>query len=203
MDSLCIPFILRNMSVLVCHAMQLGWKSSLTTFHTDANEEAQIASSESPIHVFWHNQMKVRLHKQWPEDRKWPAVRHNSHTWAGVFVLFYCDAPPDLSIGRAGDLWVNKRSIYSKTTEGLWRLWNKKDAVRCPYDESLQLTWSAHAHFKYLTKNSTKTETSRWKKGKYIKLSYSAQILTRATCRFAKEAHPTRFQVALDRKNPR
>jgi lysophospholipid acyltransferase (LPLAT)-like uncharacterized protein len=104
MISLCIPFILRNILVLVCYAIQLGCESSLMTFHTDANEEAHIASSESPIHVFWHNQMKVCLHKQWPNDCEWLAVRHNSHTWAGVFVLFYCDAPPDLSIGRAGDL---------------------------------------------------------------------------------------------------
>jgi hypothetical protein len=166
MNLLCTPFIPRGVSPLVCYATQLNNKSSPTTFHTDVNEEAQIASSESPIHVFWHNQMKLRHHEQWPDDRRWPAVRCKSHTWAGVFVLFYCDAPPNLDVGRAGDLWVNKHAIYSKNTEGQWRLWHKGDIVQCPYDEGLQLTWSAHAHFKYLAKNSTKTETSRWKKGR-------------------------------------
>jgi hypothetical protein len=121
-------------------------------------ESRFIFSSNPPIHVFWHNKMKLENPDGWPANRKWRATTGGSI--CGVFVAYYSVVQPLENLGRAGDLWVTPDAIFVKDLANMWIPWTKSSTYACPYDASLKLIWSRNAHFKYL--RYSRTERSRW-----------------------------------------
>ena len=117
---------------------------------------------DDSVHIFWHNQQKIKAAESWPNDRTWVAGTGRSTT--AVFVVYQSKAAPHPELGRLGDVWVTPDDAYYNTAEG-WTLWSNGAVIPCPYNDKLRLMWSAHAQFKYLSTSSRDTESGRWKQG--------------------------------------
>ncbi|KAI0086721.1 hypothetical protein BDY19DRAFT_342651 [Irpex rosettiformis] len=125
-------------------------------------EREAIASSPTPINVFWINLINIHDPIKWPQNRQYTAF--SKKTTTGVFVTYQSDQTPLSSFGVCGDLWVTSDRLFIKETDGSWTVWNRGVQFRFPFDQSRRLVWSHNAHFKYLGDETVRTEALRWKR---------------------------------------
>ena len=138
----------------------------LIAFCTAQAERDAIASSSTPIYVFWVNLINISDRDNWPEQRRYTAVSRKTTT--GVFVTYQPDREPLPSFGLPGDLWATSDRLYFKDMNGDWALWKRSVEFRFPFEESRRLVWSRNAHFKYLSDETVRTEALRWQSKLYI-----------------------------------